>query len=335
MAGRVGLTVLGCGRWGSFHLWYGAGLGLEVTGWEPEWSEPMRELMSDRRNRYVELPPRARLTVDLGEAVSGASAVIVAVPSQSLRELAARLAAHDLSGSDLILCMKGLERETGRRLSEVVTEEGVRPRSLAVWVGPGHPALLAAGQPSCMIVAAERGEDGERMAGMFGSRLIRLYRSCDLTGCEIGAAAKNVVGIAAGMLDGMGLHGLKGALMARAPLETARLTAALGGDWRSIYGLSHLGDYEATLFSPHSRNRLWGECLVTGEPYGDGLAEGVETCAALVSLASSHGVEMPIAEAVRSVIEGAASPSEAVDGLFARPLKEEFRGSSMPDGGAP
>lgn len=112
--------------------------------------------------------------------------------------------------------------------------------------------------------------------------------------------------------------------MARAPLEVARLVAALGGDWRSVFGLSHLGDYEATLFSPLSRNRLMGECLATGRPYTEGLAEGVETCGALLLLASRAGVEMPITAAVGRVLDGSTGPQDAVAGLFDRPLKDEF-----------
>ena len=316
------LSVLGCGRWGGFHLWYGSRVGLATTGWEPEGSAPLEELARNRRNEYLELPEDVRLTTDLDRAME-ADQVIVSVPAQRFRTLAARLAEHDLQRTDLVLCMKGIERRTGRRLSQVASEEGVGARSLSAWVGPGHPQQLVRGVPSCMIVASERQESAERIARRMGSRLIRFYRSTDLPGVEVGAAAKNVVGIAAGILDGMGYSGLKGSLMARAPQEVARLVAAMGGDWRSVYGLSHLGDYEATLFSPYSRNRACGEALAEGREAA-GLAEGVETSAAICRLAGEYGVEMPITRTVRSILDGALTPGEAIEELFGRPEKEEF-----------
>ncbi len=323
MPGLNRLSVLGCGRWGSFHLWYGATLGLEVTGWEPEGSLPFERLIRERRNRYLAIQPEVRLTVDIDQAVD-TDILVISTPSGGLADVCALLSGRDISKVHLVLCMKGLEKGTGRRLSRIVCESGVEPRSISAWVGPGHPALLAAGQPTCMIIASEDETASSLLAGRLGGRLVRLYMSRDLAGCEIGAASKNVIGIAAGMLDGLGWQGLKGALMARAPLEVARLVSATGGDWRSVYGLSHLGDYEATLFSPHSRNRLKGECLATGRPYDEGLAEGVDTCGALLLLAARSGVEMPISDAVERVLDGKSTPREAAEGLFDRPLREEF-----------
>jgi glycerol-3-phosphate dehydrogenase (NAD(P)+) len=219
--------------------------------------------------------------------------------------------------------MKGLEKNTGLRMSEVCSECGVEARSLSAWLGPGHPQELVSGVPTCMLVASSDEGDSGRISSVLGSSLIRFYRSQDLAGCEIGAAAKNVVGIAAGMLDGLGYSGLKGALMARAPQEVARVVAAAGGDWRSVYGLSHLGDYEATLFSRLSRNRALGEAIVKGGGQS-GLAEGVETSAALELLADRLGVEVPITSAVRAVIRGDFTAAEAIEKLFGRPSREEF-----------
>lgn len=317
------MSVLGCGRWGSFHLWYGSRCGLAVTGWEPGDSEPFRMLAERRANRHLALPDDVTLTTDLDSALE-TDILVIATPSSELGGLCSVLRGRDLSRIHMILCMKGLEKGTGRRLSEIVRAGGLEPASLSAWVGPGHPSLLAAGQPTCMLIASDDDESSTLLADRLGSRLVRLYRSADMTGCELGAASKNVVGIAAGLLDGLGWQGLKGALMARAPLEVARLVTALGGDWRSVFGLSHLGDYEATLFSSLSRNRLMGECLATGRPYTEGLAEGVETCGALLLLASRTGVEMPITGAVERVLNGSTCPAEAVAGLFERPMKDEF-----------
>lgn len=316
-------AVLGCGRWGGFHLWYGASLGHEMTGWEPEGSEPFRELVRSRRNALLTIPDCVALTSSLPEAVSNAEQVVVSCPAQSFRALARSLSRLDLSSADLVLCMKGLESGTGKRLSTVALEEGVECLSVSAWVGPGHPQEFVKGVPGCMIVASEDEAAAVRVSLAASSGLVRMYHSRDLTGCEIGAAAKNVIGIAAGMLDGKGMTGLKGALMARGPQEVARLVSAAGGDWRSVYGLSHLGDYEATLFSPWSRNRAWGEAFARGGS-SPGLAEGVPTCEALLELSRSLGVELPITEMVADMISGRISFEAAVESLFGRPMKEEF-----------
>lgn len=317
------LAVLGCGRWGSFHLWYGDKLGFRTMGWEPAKDPVIVSLMKNRGNDYLKLPDGVGLTLSLEKALEGADLVVVSCPAQSFRQLAGLLSRHDLTRSDVSLCMKGLEETTGKRLSEICAEAGVVARSVCAWVGPGHPQEFVKGVPGCMIVASEDEGAAERLSRRVNSSLLRMYHSRDIIGCEIGAAAKNVIGIAAGMLDGRGMAGLKGALMARGPQEFARLVSAAGGDWRSVYGLSHLGDYEATLFSPWSRNRAWGEAFVRGGA-SPGLAEGVPSCGALLKLAGFHGVELPITEAVFGMIRGVAGFDEAVETLFGRPMKEEF-----------
>ncbi|MCD4708484.1 MAG: glycerol-3-phosphate dehydrogenase [Candidatus Sabulitectum sp.] len=319
------ITVLGCGRWGSFHLWYAAKQGYQVTGWEPADSENFALLVKNRSNPYLTLPDSVKLTTSIEQALE-ADQIIISVPAQLFRGLASQLAEYDLSGTDIVLCMKGLELSTGKRLSVVAEEEGLHCRSVSIWVGPGHPQDFVAGVPGCMLVSSLDEEASIRITERMGSPLVRMYRSTDLIGCEIGAAAKNVVGIAAGMLDGMKMSGLKGALMARAPQEVARLVQASGGDWRSVYGLSHLGDYEATLFSKFSRNRNFGESLVREEEMS-GLAEGVPTSHAMLSLAEKLSVELPITSMVRSIIDEETDLKTAIGQLFLRPQKEEFSAS--------
>ena len=318
------ISVLGCGRWGSFHLWYAAEQGHDVTGWEPESSENFIELMEKRSNPYLTLPDSIYLTTNLEEALD-ADQIIISVPAQLFRGLASLLSKYNLSNTDIVLCMKGLELSTGKRLSVVATEEGLRARSVSIWVGPGHPQDFVKGVPGCMLISSLDEDASIRVIDRMGSSLVRMYRSTDLIGCEIGAAAKNVIGIAAGMLDGMKMSGLKGALMARAPQEVARLVHASGGDWRSVYGLSHLGDYEATLFSKFSRNRSFGETFVRGEII-KGLAEGVPTSHAMLSLAEKLDVELPITSMVRSIIDKETDLKSAIGELFLRPQKEEFSG---------
>jgi glycerol-3-phosphate dehydrogenase (NAD(P)+) len=283
--------------------------------------------MASRENGYLRLPDQVKLTEDL-EGVADSDVIIVTVPAQNFRVLCRSLADMDLSSTDLVLCMKGIEKGSGKRLSEISADEGVSPGSLSVWVGPGHPQQFVSGVPSCMLIASEDEDAALRISGIFSTDLIRFYRSRDLIGCEVGAATKNVVGIAAGILDGLNLSGLKGALMARAPQEVGRLVSAMGGDWRSVYGLSHLGDYEATLFSPFSHNRMYGEALARGNAEGiTSLAEGVDTAAATIQLARHYGVDMPITCTVRKIIEEGMPVKEAIEELFARPEKEEFSDS--------
>ena len=144
-----------------------------------------------------------------------------------------------------------------------------------------------------------------------------------MIGNEIGAAAKNVMGIAAGVLDGMKYSSLKGALMSRGTREVARLIEAMGGNPFSAYGLAHLGDYQATLFSPYSNNRKFGEAMVTGEIYTK-LAEGIKTSSAILNLAQRYGVDMPICKAVSDAVNGRKSPKNAISDLFLRKIKYEF-----------
>ena len=157
----------------------------------------------------------------------------------------------------------------------------------------------------------------------FSGDIIRFYFGTDLIGSEIGAAAKNVVGIAAGMLDGAGLTTLKGALMSRGTREIARLISAMGGSELSAYGLCHLGDYEATVFSKFSHNRAFGEAFIKGQPYSE-LAEGYSTVRALVLLGRTYAVELPICTAVYRILYEGANPKGELDSLFGRELKTEF-----------
>ena len=165
--------------------------------------------------------------------------------------------------------MKGLEAATGKRLSTIVKEELGEDTPVAVWLGPGHVQEFTAGVPNCMVLDSQDEALQEELITAFSSQLIRFYYGRDMIGNEIGGASKNVIGIAAGMLDGLGLSSLKGALMSRGTREIARLIKALGGNELSAYGLCHLGDYEATVFSPLQpqppvwrglchRGALWG-----------------------------------------------------------------------------
>ena len=226
--------------------------------------------------------------------------------------------------------MKGIEVDTGSRLSEVLVQSGISPDRVAVWVGPGHIQAFTQGIPNCMVIDSENEELKRYLAEQFHSNLIRFYYGSDLIGTEIGAAAKNVMGIVAGALDGCGYVSLKGSLMSRGAREVARLIQAMGGNELSAYGLAHLGDYEATLFSEFSHNRKYGEMLVQGERFAK-LAEGVPTAAAMKKLGEKYGVDLPITNAVYEICYGAEDGlscrercQRVLEKMFARDMKSEF-----------
>lgn len=316
------ITVIGCGRWGSLITWYLDKIGHQVTLYGRESSAHMRRFLSERRNDLLTLPESVRLSTDLSCA-RDAEAIIISVPSQSLRGLMEQLRSLGIQNTIFVLCMKGIEVESGRRLSEVAREGLNSSCPVAVWLGPGHVQEFYAGVPNCMVIDSEDAETKRLLVERFSSGLIRFYYGEDLIGNEIGAAAKNVIGIAAGILDGLGLTTLKGALMSRGTREIARLIEAMGGNPFSAYGLCHLGDYEATVFSPYSHNRRFGEMLVKGETF-DKLAEGYYTSDALKRLGERYGVELPICGAVYRALYAGADPKAEIEGLFTRKLKNEF-----------
>ncbi len=313
------VTVIGCGRWGSFLAWYAARQSHTVSLFGRENSPHMAALRETRTNSLVTLPPSVTVTSDLP---GDQDVYLISVDSQSLRGLLTQHAST-LRGETLMLCMKGLEVGTGERLSCVATDVLGLSQPIAVWLGPGHVQEFIRGVPNCMVLDSADETLKTEMVDAFSSDLIRFYYGRDLIGNEIGAAAKNVIGIAAGVLDGIGLSTLKGALMSRGTREVARLIAALGGNALSAYGLCHLGDYEATVFSPYSHNRRYGECVATGQPYTE-LAEGYYTVKALMELEARTGVEMPISREVYRILYEGADVREALDGLFRRSLKNEF-----------
>ncbi len=316
------ITVIGCGRWGSCIAWYLDHIGHEVSLYGREGSANMRRFMAERRNDYIELPESIRLTTDIS-SVFESEAVVISIGSQNLEKLVEQLDGMGVKDKIFILCMKGIEMGTGRRLSQIAKDGLDASNRVAVWIGPGHVQEFYRGVPNCMVIDSEDEQLKTYLVGQFSSELIRFYYGADLIGNEVGAAAKNVIGIAAGMLDGLGLTTLKGALMSRGTREIARLIAAMGGNELSAYGLCHLGDYEATVFSQYSHNRRYGEMLVRGEHYGK-LAEGCYTVKALMLLSERYGVELPICSAVNDVLYNGAEPKAAVAALFSRSLKQEF-----------
>ncbi len=317
------ITVIGCGRWGSLVAWYLDRIGHTVTLYGRPGSANLEEFLKNRSNDLLTLPESIGLSSDLASATEEAETLVLSVPSQGLRGLMEKLKPLGLQNRSFVICMKGIETETGKRLSEIVEENTDSSNRVAVWLGPGHVQEFLQGIPNCMVIDSRDEELKHRLVDAFSSDLIRFYYGQDLLGNEIGAASKNVIGIAAGFLDGLGLTTLKGALMSRGTREIARLIEAMGGNPLSAYGLCHLGDYEATVFSPYSHNRTFGEYYVQGKPYG-ALAEGTYTAAALQTLSKRYNAELPICTSVYRVLYEQSDVKQEIERLFRRDLKEEW-----------
>ena len=318
----MNVSIIGTGRWGSFIAWYvqHAGHSIKVCGEES--ALDFIQLRESRTNGIITFPEGTEFTSSVRDALES-DVIIISVPSQILRSLMVQIREYAPKNKIFVLCMKGIEISTGKRLSQVASEFVDQSCKVAVWIGPGHPQEFARGVPNCMVIDSEDEQVRTMLVNELSSDLIRFYYGCDLIGNEIGAATKNVIGIAAGFLDGLGLSSLKGALMSRAPREVARLIDAMGGNANSAYGLCHLGDYEATVFSKFSHNRAFGEAFVKGEKF-EKLAEGYYTAEAIYKLCERLKVDMPICREVYEVLYNGKSVPNALNTLFARSIKMEF-----------
>lgn len=316
----MNISVIGCGRWGTFIAWYLGKIGHNVLLYGRSDSRNFIQLKENRKNDLLSLNDNVHMTDDILKTLSHGDVVVISINAQGLRGLMKQLTEIGIEDKTLVLCMKGLEESTGKRLSEIVREYSLC--KLAIWVGPGHVQDFVAGRPNCMVIDSDDEQVKQRLIDSFSSSLIRFYYGNNMIGNEIGAATKNVIGIASGMLDGLDMGSLKGVLTSRGTREISRLINSMGGDGMCAYGLAHLGDYGATVFSPYSHNRAYGEKLIRGEDYGL-LAEGVYTSAALEILESKYGVELPICHGVYSIIFDGLSGKDVLSGLFSRPQKGE------------
>jgi glycerol-3-phosphate dehydrogenase (NAD(P)+) len=331
------ITILGCGRWASFHAWYQA---TKLKNTVLMWGRPdasFAALSKTHKNAYVELPESVAFTNDLNSALNFAEIIIISITAQGMRDLTSNISKCDPQNKIFVLCMKGIDCETGERLTEIL-RNGVGPSNkICVWVGPGHTQELTKGQPNIMVMAGDNEKTVAKIIKKFANPLIRFYQSDDLIGTEVGAALKNVIGVAGGFLDGGGLSSLKGALMSRGIYEVSVLCEKMGGNRMTPFGVSHLGDFEATLFNQNSHNRAYGEKFMQNYlKYGKGFsldefhktvgtAEGVPTTKAAHNLAKKLGIEMPITMLVYNILYKNAEPMKELKKLFMRPELKEFR----------
>ena len=327
-------AVLGAGSWGTAFGKVLADAGTDVVLWarRPEVAEAVR----DRHENPdylpgIALPAGLTATSDARLAVAGADFVVLAVPSQNLRDNLALVAADLAPGAVLVSLMKGIELGSTKRMSEVIAEVADVPIGfVAVVTGPNLAKEIAAGQPAATVVACADPEVAERLQIACTTGYFRPYTNLDVVGCEIGGAVKNVIALATGMAEGMGFgDNTKASLITRGLAETARLGAALGADPMTFAGLAGLGDLVATCTSPLSRNRTFGMKLGRGEKLADMLvqkqqtAEGVKSCRSVLDLAHKHNVEMPITEHVVAVVHDGMTPQQMVRGLMSRDTKSE------------
>ena len=316
------ITVVGCGRWGSLIAWYLDKINHNVTLYGRKESKHMMKFINERKNDLLTLNETVSLSTELN-VLEKSEVIIISIDSQGLQSFMDEIKYLNLKEKIFVLCMKGIEIKTGRRLSEVLKDNLDSSNKVAVWIGPGHVEEFYRGIPNCMVIDSEDSDTIVKLVDEFSSSLIRFYYGQDLIGNEIGAASKNVIGIAAGMLDGYRLSSLKGALMSRGTREISRLIKAMGGNELSAYGLCHLGDYEATVFSKYSHNRMFGEKFILGEKY-EHLAEGYYTVKALITLSERYDVELPICKAVYDILYLNKEPKETLSKLFSREKKSEF-----------
>jgi glycerol-3-phosphate dehydrogenase (NAD(P)+) len=327
-------AVLGAGSWGTAFAKVLADAGAEVTLWgrRPELTDLIqREHVNPEYLPDIALPEAIQATSDGERALEGAEVVVLALPSQSLRQLLGQLTGFLPPDAVVVSLMKGVELGTTRRMSEVIMEvTGVDSSQVAVLSGPNLAREIALCEPAASVVACLDRSVAESISDLCATSYFRPYTNVDVVGTELGGAVKNVIAIAVGMADGMGLgDNAKASIITRGLAETARLGAALGADPLTFLGLAGIGDLVATCMSPLSRNRTFGEGLGRGMSVEEVVAatrttaEGVKSCASLLGLAHSRGVDVPIIENVVAVVHEGASPAEIGRRLLSRALKAE------------
>ncbi len=327
------IGVLGSGSWGTALAVHLARTGHDVRLWARDAS--LAESMAATRvnSTYlpgIALPASLQPTSVLGDAVAGAESVVMAVPSHGLRTVARAASPLVDAGCTLVSATKGLEAGSMLRMSEVLRAEFPASCPIVVLSGPSFAVELARELPTAMVVAGESSEAVERIQAQFKSQALRLYGSGDVVGVEIGGALKNIIAIAAGVVEGLGLgHNALAALITRGLAELSRLAVGLGGQRDTMAGLAGLGDLVLTCTGDLSRNRQLGIALAAGESLSQILArtrmvaEGVRTTEAALALGARHGIELPIAREMSEVLAGRIDPQTAIRNLMGRKQKLE------------
>ena len=330
-------AVMGGGSWGTTFAQVLCDAETDVTLW-CRGHEVADGINSARRNQdylpEITLPESLRATTEAARAMDGADVVVFAVPSQTLRQNLTRWVPVIPPGAILVSLIKGIELDTGKRMSEVIAEVTGRPAGqIAVITGPNLAHEIAQRQYAATVVACTDLQTAENLQKICHTSYFRPYTNPDVIGCELGGAVKNVIALAVGIAVGMGLgDNTRAMLITRGLAEIARLGAALGADQHTFAGLAGMGDLVATCSSPLSRNRTFGEKLGRGVPITEiiantkQVAEGVNSSKSVLELAAVHGVEMPITEVVAAVVYDGLDVGQAALMLASRSAKPERYG---------
>lgn len=323
------IAIAGGGAWGTALANAAAAAGRNVILWMRD-PEAAREIQATRVNaRYlpgVRLGERVRVTAE-ADQLHAAAAVLLVVPAQAVRDSLKVLSAHLRDDVPVVVCAKGIERGSGRFLTDIVTE--LRPQApVAVLSGPSFADDVARGLPTAVTLACRDETMAADLAAALSGANLRVYHGSDVRGVEIGGATKNVLAIACGIVEGRGLgESAKAALTARGFAELLRFARAYDGRAETLMGLSGLGDLVLTCSSAHSRNFAFGERLGRGLPPSEAtagkLVEGAATASVLTELARRRSIDMPIAEAVDAIISGRLTIDETIEALMSRPLRTE------------
>ena len=328
------VAVFSAGSWGTAFSLVLADAGNDVMLWARR-EEVAQAITKERENPDylpgIELPPRVGATHDVEEALTGADLVVLATPSQTLRENLTGWAPYIEENAVIVSLMKGVELGSLKRMSEVIAEvTGAGPERIAVISGPNLAMEIARREPAASVVACADESVAKMVQSRIHSPAFRPYTSTDVLGCELGGAYKNVVGLAVGMAVGLGFgDNTTASVITRGLAETARLAVALGANPLTLMGLAGLGDLVATCSSPLSRNRTFGVNLgkgkTTAEIYASTrqVAEGAKSCSSLLALATRTGIDAPIAEHVEAVVAGRMTAQEMMDAFIARETKAE------------
>ncbi|MGP9489813.1 NAD(P)H-dependent glycerol-3-phosphate dehydrogenase [Glutamicibacter sp. AOP5-A2-7] len=332
------IAVMGAGSWGTTFAKVladavpGQGIPVQIWARRDEAAQEINERHTNSRYlRDTKLPANVSASSNVEEVLANADLVVLAIPAQSLREELAKFTAHFEQDVVLLSLMKGLERGTDLRMSEVMAEvTGIPADRIAVLSGPNLAMEIAREQPTASVVACTSNETAHWIAQLCSAPYFRPYTNDDVLGVELGGIVKNIIALAVGMCDGMGMgDNTKSTVITRGLAETTRLVISLGGRLDTLAGLSGLGDLVATCSSSLSRNNTAGRLLGQGlfiEEVNDRMsqtAEGIKSARAVFDLSRSHGVEMPITEAVVMVLEGNLSVENMAERLLARELKSE------------
>jgi glycerol-3-phosphate dehydrogenase (NAD(P)+) len=324
-------AILGAGSWGTALAIVWAKRGNEVILWGHN-AERASQLNATRENSDylpdVKLPPAITVTSDLADC-AGAELVVIVTPSTAVRSIAENLRAHLAKDAVLLSCTKGIEHDTGMRMTEIL-KETLPDHTVAVLSGPNLAVEVSRDLPTATVLGCENGGCAEELQQYLGSSRFRIYSSDETTGIELGGALKNVFAIPAGVSDGLGLgDNSKAALVTRALAELLRLGTAMGGDPRTFYGLSGAGDLIATCFSQHSRNRRVGEQLGRGRTLDQitssmqMVAEGIPTTKSAFQCARRLNIETPIIDQVYAVLYEGKPPAQGLRDLLSRDQKSE------------